>query len=266
MRAPIGSTTARAIALAILFFGSAPPAGAQAPGPAVGVQERLGETVPLELVLRDERGVSVRLGDALDKPTLLALVYFRCPSICSPLLNGLSSVVERTGLTPGRDFQVIAVSFDDRDTPPLAETKQRNYLAGLSPGFPPSAFRFLTGDAATTRRLADAVGFGFRREGEDFAHPAVVTVLAPGGKITRYLYGVSFLPFDVKMAAVEASQGRATPTVSRVLQVCYRYDAAGRRYELDLTRIFGIATLTVLVPFVAFLILRGRRKRAEEGR
>jgi protein SCO1/2 len=266
MRAPIGASTARAIALAVLFLGSAPPGAAQVPDAAIGVQERLGETVPLDLVLRDEQGAPVRLADALDKPTLLALVYFRCPSICSPLLNGLSSVVERTGLTPGRDFQILAVSFDDRDTPPLAETKKRNYLAGLSPGFPPSAFRFLTGDAATTRRLADAVGFGFRREGEDFVHPAVVTVLAPGGKITRYLYGVSFLPFDVKMAAVEASKGLAMPTANRVLQVCYRYDPAGRRYELDLTRIFGIATLLVVVPFGGFMVLRPRKRRTEADR
>lgn len=266
MRAPIGFAAARAITLAVLSLGAAVPGAAQAPNAAVGVLERLGETVPLDLVLRDEQGAPVRLADALDKPTLLALVYFRCPSICSPLLNGLASVVERTGLTPGRDFQVLAVSFDDRDTPALAETKHRNYLAGLSPGFPPGAFRFLTGDAATTKRLADAVGFGFRREGEDFVHPAVVTVLAPGGKITRYLYGVSFLPFDVKMAAVEASEGRAMPTANRVLQVCYRYDPAGRRYELDVTRLFGWATLLVLVPFGGYLVLRPGKRRAEGER
>src|SRR5512133_916348 len=246
MRPPNGFTTARAIALALLV-GSAGRGGAQVPDGVPGLQEHLGAGVPLDLVLRDEAGAPIRLGDTLDKPTVLALVYFRCAGICSPLLNGLTNVVERTGLRPGRDFQVLTVSFDDRDTPALAESKKRNYLAGLSPGFPPAAFRFLTGDAATTRRLADAVGFGFRREGEDFVHPAVVTVLAPGGKITRYLYGISFLPFDVKMAAAEAAQGRAVPTVSRVLQLCYSYDEAGRGYRLDLPRIFGILTLLVVV-------------------
>lgn len=256
---------ARAWLLALLLAAT-PVARAQGAGAPVGVDERLGGQVPLDLVLRDEAGAPLRLGDVLDKPTVLALVYFRCAGICSPLLNGLTNVVERTGLRPGSDFQVLAVSFDDRDTPPLAETKQRNYLAGLSPGFPPGAFRFLTGDAATTKRLADAVGFGFRREGEDFVHPAVVTVLAPGGKVTRYLYGISFLPFDVKMAVVEASQGRAMPTTNRVLQICYRYDPAGRRYELDVTRIFGLATLAVLVPFGAFMVLRPGRKRTEADR
>jgi protein SCO1/2 len=223
--------------------------------------ERLGATVPLDLVLRDEAGAPIRLGDALDKPTVLALVYFRCAGICSPLLNGLTGVVERTGLRPGRDFQVLTVSFDDRDDPPLAANKKRNYLAGLSPGFPPDAWRFLTGDAATTKRLADAVGFGFRREGEDFVHPAVLTLLAPGGKITRYLYGISFLPFDVKMAVVEASRGLAVPTSSRILQLCYRYDTAGRRYFLDVTRLAGIATAGALVLFGAGLALRSRRRR-----
>jgi protein SCO1/2 len=228
--------------------------------PPVGVRERLGETVPADVVLRDESGAKVRLGDLVDKPTVLALVYFRCAGICSPLLNGLTNVVERTGLRPGTDFQILTVSFDDRDDPPLAAAKKRNYLAGLSPGFPPGAWRFLTGDAGETRRLADAVGFGFRREGEDFVHPAVLTLLAPGGKITRYLYGITFLPFDLKMAVAEASQGRAVPSVSRVLQICYRYDAAGRRYSLDITRIAAIATLGALLLFGAALAVRGARR------
>src|SRR5512133_948508 len=262
MRPPNGFTTARAIALALLV-GSAGRGGAQVPDGVPGLQEHLGAGVPLDLVLRDEAGAPIRLGDTLDKPTVLALVYFRCAGICSPLLNGLTNVVERTGLRPGRDFQVLTVSFDDRDTPALAESKKRNYLAGLSSGFPPDAWRFLTGDAATTKRLADAVGFGFRREGEDFIHPAGLPMLAPGGKITRYLYGISFLPFDVKMAAVEASQGRAVPTASRILQICYRYDGAGRRYELDLTRLFGIGTLLALGAFGAVIAFRARKRRTE---
>jgi len=254
-------------AMVLLFLAAAASgARAQLPGATVGVTEHLEEVVPLDLVLRDESGAPVRLGELLDRPTVLALVYFRCAGICSPLLNGLSDVVERTGLVPGRDFRVLTISFDDRDTPPLADTKKRNYLAGMSKDFPPDAWRFLTGDAATTKRLADAVGFGFRREGEDFIHPAVLTVLAPGGKITRYLYGISFLPFDLKMAVVEASRGRAVPTSSRVLQLCYRYDTAGRRYQLDVTRLAGIATLAALALFGGVVALRGRRKGTEEAR
>jgi len=264
MQSGIGSAAAWATVLALLVGPAA--SGAEPKVETAGMAERLGANIPLDLLLRDEAGAPFRLGDALDKPTVLALVYFRCAGICSPLLNGLTGVVERTGLRPGRDFQILTVSFDDRDDPPLAANKKRNYLAGLSPGFPPEAWRFLTGDAATTKRLADAVGFGFRREGDDFVHPAVLTVLAPGGRITRYLYGISFLPFDVKMAAAEAAQGRAVPTVSRVLQLCYRYDEAGRGYRLDLPRIFGILTLLVVVPFAAFMILRGPRTGAEESR
>lgn len=255
---------ARGLALAFLLCAAS--AHARQGSPAVGLDERLGGTVPLDLVLRDEQGAPVRLGDALGKPTLLALVYFRCAGICSPLLNGLSDVVERTGLQPGRDFRVLTVSFDDRDTAPLAEIKRRNYLAGLSKEFPPDAWRFFTGDAVTTKRLADSVGFGFRREGEDFVHPAVVTVLAPDGKITRYLYGVSFLPFDVKMAVIEASEGRAVPTAGRILRLCYSYDAASRRYYLDVTRLLGIATILALVAFGAVVAVRGRRNRTEGAR
>lgn len=248
------------------MLGLALPAAAQGPA-APGLTERLGGAVPLDVVLRDEQGAPVRLGDALDKPTVLALVYFRCAGICSPLLNGLGDAVERTGLRPGRDFRILTVSFDDRDGPTVAETKRRNYLAGLSKDFPPEAWRFLTGDAAETKRLADAVGFGFRREGSEFVHPAALTILAPGGRITRYLYGITFLPFDLKMAIVEASEGRAVPTAARVLQLCYSYDPGGRRYFLDLTRLAGLGTLVALVLFAAALVVRGaRRSRAEAGR
>lgn len=248
--------------LASLLLGATLTAAAQEPG----LSERLGERVPADLVLRDESGADVRLGDLLDRPAVLALVYFRCAGICSPLLNGLAQVVERTGLRPGEDFRVITVSFDERDLPPLAETKKRNYLAGLSRDFPPAAWRFLTGDAATTKRLADAVGFGFRREGDDFIHPAVVTVLAPGGKVTRYLYGLSFLPFDLKMALVEAAEGREVPTASRVLRVCYGWDPVGRRYTLDVTRLAGLVTIGLLTIFGAVVILRGGRRGKEGGR
>lgn len=252
--------------IAALAFCAAPAAAAPPDDPPAGLVERLGERVPGDLELRDEQGAPVRLGDLLDRPTLLALVYFRCAGICSPLLNGLSDVVERTGLRPGRDFRIVTVSFDARDTPTLAETKKRNYLAGLSPGFPPDAWRFLTGDAATTKRLADAVGFGFRRSGDDFIHPAVVTVLSPGGKVTRYLHGLSFLPFDAKMAIAEASEGRAVPTSTRILQLCYGYDSARRRYYLDGTRLAGAAILAAAAVFGAITILRGRRGRTEAGR
>jgi protein SCO1/2 len=257
------SAHARALVAAALLLGIPPAAGAQEG--AVTLDERLGQQVPVDLVLRDEAGAPVRLGDLLDRPTVLALVYFRCAGICSPLLNGLTNVVERTGLAPGADFRVVTVSFDERDTPPLAEAKKRNYLASLSKGFPPDAWRFLTGDAATTKRLADAVGFGFRREGDDFVHPAVVTVLAPGGKVTRYLYGITFLPFDLKMALVEASEGRAVPTASRILQVCYSWDPGKQRYFLDVTRLAGLATVGLLTVFGAVVILRGGRGGRKEG-
>lgn len=261
----MGSVTAhaRALAAAALLLGSVQPSSAQEG--EVTLDEQLGQAVPADLVLRDEAGAPVRLGDLLDRPAVLALVYFRCAGICSPLLNGLSNVVERTGLAPGRDFRIVTVSFDDRDTPPLAATKKGNYLASLSKEFPPDAWRFLTGDAATTKRLADAVGFGFRREGDDFVHPAVVTVLAPGGKITRYLYGITYLPFDLKMALVEASEGRAVPTASRILQVCYSWDPRRQRYDLDLMRLAGLVTIGLLTVFGAVVILRGGHRGGKEG-
>jgi protein SCO1 len=253
-----GMTLAAALAL---WMAAAPLARADDP---VGVVERLGEPLPRDLVLTDEAGVPVKLSGLVDRPTILALVYFRCAGICSPLLNGLSQIVDRTGLVPGKDFQVLTVSFDPRDTPELAKAKRANYLAGLPPAFPAQAWRFLTGDAATTKRLADAVGFGFRPLGEDFIHPAVLTVLTPDGRVARYVYGVTFLPFDVKMALLEASRGRTMATSNRVLQLCYSYDANGRRYGLDLTRIGAIFTLAALALFGAVILARGRRREERQ--
>ncbi len=233
-----------------------------APASEVGIDEKLGETVPLDLVLTDEKGRRVALGDLIDKPTILTLVYFRCSGLCSPLLNGVVDVLSRSDLEPGKAYQVITVSFDDRDGPELAAAKKANYLKQLKVTFPEGAWRFLTGDAATTRKLADSVGFRYRKEGEDFLHPASIFVLSPHGKIARYLYGITYLPFDLKMALLEASEERTGPTISKLLRFCYSYDPRGHRYFLNITRVAGLFTLLLIAGFAISLRVRGRAKPA----
>ena len=229
----------------------------------VGVDEKLGQTVPLDLVLVDESGERVTLGSLLDKPTLLTLNYFRCTGLCTPLLNGVAELLQRTDQVPGRDFQVLTVSFDPRDDAELAGLKKQNYLKQLKPGFPPEAWRFLTGDPVSTKRLADAVGFRFAKRGDDYVHAGAIMVLSPAGEVTRYLYGVTFLPFDVKMAVTEAAEGRTGPTIARFLKFCYSYDPAGRRYFLDITRVSAIFTVLLAAGFgVAVVISRKRRREA----
>ena len=232
----------------------------------VGVDEKLGQTVPLDLMLVDEQGERVSLRSLLDKPTLLTLNYFRCSGLCTPLLNGIAELLARTDQAPGKDFQVLTVSFDPSDNAELAGRKKDNYLKQLKPGFPPGAWRFMTGDPVSTKRLAESVGFRFAKRGDDYVHAGAVMVLSPAGQVTRYLYGVTFLPFDVKMAVAEASQGRTGPTIARFLKFCYSYDPSGRRYFLDITRVAAAFTVMLAVGFgIAVAVQRKKRPKSEKA-
>jgi len=247
------------VALLALAPGSATAQAQPAPERPVGIDEQLGRSVPLDLVLRDEAGAPVALGTLLGKPTILTLNYFRCAALCTPQLNGMVDVLNRTHAVPGRDFQVLTVSFDDRDTAAVAAQKRANYLGQLKRPFPPGAWRFLTGEAPATRALADAVGFRFQRRGADFNHPAALIFLSPEGKVTRYLHGVAYLPADLHRAALEAAQGKAQATVPQWLSVCYAYDPGSRRQVFSLARTALLAGLAAVVGFVAVWAIRARR-------
>lgn len=235
--------------------------------PPIGIEEHLGRRVPMDLTFCDENGATVKLGSLIKKPTVLSLVYYSCPGICTPLLNGKLEVLDRIGLAPGKDFLAITVSFDDRDTPKLARQKRDNYTELFSRPFPKEAWRFLTGDAQNIARLTEAVGFRYKREGQDFVHSGAIFVLSPDGKIARYLYGTSFQPFDLQLAITEASKGHTGPTISKMLLYCFSYDPQGRRYFLDITRIAGVlvilAAVTAVTTLAAIARRRGPRDEAE---
>jgi protein SCO1/2 len=226
----------------------------------VAIDEKLGATVPLDLQLNDESGQKVTLKALIDKPTVLTLNYFRCAGICTPQLNDLVRTLNRIELEPGKDFQVITVSFDPADTPEVAAGKRTNYFKLLKRPFPPLAWRFLTGDAASTKRLTDAVGFEFKRQGDMFLHPGALIILSPQGKVTRYMYGITYLPADLQMALDEAKTGVARPTISKALSFCFSYDPAGHKYVIDTTRIGGFVTLLGAAVFVGLVLFKGRRR------
>ena len=248
----------------LLLAGAATTARARGTTPdEVGIDEHLGGQVALDAVLRDEDGNDVTLRRLVDKPTILTLNYFTCTSICSPLLNGLVDALNRVGIEPGRDFQVITLSFDPKDTPEVAFQKRINYLRQMNRPFPPAAWRFLTGSAEATKEVTDSVGFSFRPAGSGFAHPGAVVVLTPGGIVSRYLYGISFISADVQMAVEEASKGQVRPSIAKVLAFCYSYDPAGRRYVFNMTRVVGALILALAAGFVIYLLATGRSRRAE---
>jgi len=231
----------------------------------VGIDEKLGAQVAANVPLKDEDGNTITLGELIDKPTILTLNYFRCAGICTPLLNGLVDTLNQIQLEPGKNFQVITVSFDPTDTPEVAHQKRVNYLEQIKRPFPPKAWRFLTGDEQSTRSVTDSVGFRFRKEGDQYVHVGAILVLTPAGKVSRYLYGITFLPADLQMAIQEAARGQLNPTIARVLSYCYSYDPGRGGYFLNMTRIIGTGTLLVAGLFVIF-ILRGRSGGKNKGK
>lgn len=227
----------------------------------VGIDEKLGGQVALDVTLKDEDGNDVTLRRLIDKPTILTLNYLRCAGICTPLLYGVAGVLNQIPIEPGRDFQVITVSFDPQDTPELAHEKRTSFLRQMKRPFQPAAWRFLTGDARATRKVADSVGFNYRSDRDQFIHPGAIMVITAHGIVSRYMYGITFVSADVEMAVQEAASGQVRPTIAKVLAFCYSYDPAGRGYVLNITRAAGAATLALAGLFAAYVLVWGRSRK-----
>ena len=231
--------------------------------PKIGIEEKLGQTIPLDQELYDETGHLVTLKSLINKPTIITFVYFRCPGICTPLLNELTKIVDKTDLVLGKDYQILTISFDCRETPDMAAGKKDNYLQLLKKPADPNGWRFLTGDSLTIERVTDGAGFYFTRSGKDFVHAGALIVVSPQGKITRYINGIKYLPFDVKMAVYEATTGKVGPTIANVLTFCFSYNPEGHTYSLNFMRISFVVTLGFVGVFVIVFIVRPRKKQQE---
>lgn len=231
--------------------------------PEVGIDEQLGKFVPLDLVFKDSGGAEVKLGDLITKPTVLSLVYFHCPTVCKPLLGAKVDVLDRIDLIPGKDYNALTISFNERETPENARVIKEHFLQRFkSKQFPEDSWHFLTGDETSIKKLTEAVGFHFKRDGEDFIHATGLIMLSPQGKITRYFNGLTFLPFDTKLGIIEASEGKTGPTISKVLLYCFRYDPEGKRYVFDILKVTATVTIFFGLIFVIWLVATSRKKRA----
>ncbi len=231
----------------------------------VGIEEKLGETIPLDLVFVDEEGEPVVLGDLFTLPTVLTMVYFNCPSICSPLMHELASVVDELDLVPGVDYNLVTVSFDIGEDHELARSAKKNLLGAMERKIPPESWRFLTGDAANISRLTDATGFRFKREGEEFIHAGTIVYLSNEGKIVRYLPGLEILPANMKLAIIDAAEGRARSFIQRIQRLCYAYDDDGRGYVFQINRVILAGTLLFVGVFLAAILIR-RKGQPKEAR
>jgi len=202
----------------------------------VGIEEHLGQSVPADLRFRDQDGHPVRLGDYLHRgrPVVLVLAYYRCPMLCDLVLRGLASAFAEVGWTPGKQADLLTVSIDPQDTPAAALLKQGHVLQALGHPEAKAGWPFLVGDASSARALADAMGFRYVYDptSHQYAHAAGAVVLTPEGRFARYVYGVQFRPFDLRLALTEAGQGKVGGIVERVLLTCFRYDPSARRYGI----------------------------------
>jgi protein SCO1/2 len=226
----------------------------------VGITPMLGHRVPLDLTFREEDGKEVKLRDLVHTPVILTPVYLHCPNVCSFLLQNLADVLNQMPAEPGRDYVALSVSFDETETPALAREKKKLFLKMIDRPFPGTAWRFLTGDKENIKKLTDAVGFHFKRKGEDFLHPVAIIVLSPEGKITRYLYGSDPLPFDLKMALVEATHGTIGPAISKVVRFCFSFDPKGHKLVFNALKVTGTVTLFFAAVFILFLFSMGKRR------
>jgi len=281
------SKTAAALALAAaLGLGGAAPAGAQGGSPGglaqpgepatarpgvlgrIGIDQRIGERIPLDLPFVDESGREVRLGDYFGaRPVVLALVYYECPMLCTQVLNGLVTALGVMEFEPGREFEVVAVSFNPKEGPGLASQKKANYLDRYGRPHTADGWHFLTGPPESIARLTEAVGFRYEYDDDigQFAHGAAIEVLTPKGTIARYFYGIEYSARDLRLGVIEASEERVGSVIDDVLLLCFHYDPATGKYGatiLGLVRLGGIATV---LAFVGFLTISLRRERARNS-
>ena len=226
----------------------------------VGIVEHLGAMLP-DVPFTDSEGNRVTLRELADVPVLLLPIYYRCPDVCSLLQSSVASVLPQVKLVPGKELKVVSLSFDARETTKDAARAKHNYTAIAGDAFPAQYWTFLTGDQASIDATLDAIGFTVRKQGGLWAHPVAALTIAPGGKVVRYLYGSSFLPFDITMAGTEAAQGKTGLSVKRLLSFCYNYDPQGRRYVFDILRVSGFAIVGFVGIFLAWLLFGGKKKR-----
>ena len=270
------------MSLAIVLFTFLPflPAAALAADPQdavlqkVGVDEKPGVAIPRDLPFTDASGKPVRLADYLgDGPVLLTLNYYTCPMLCPLTFRNLAATMEQVkGFSLERDYRVVTVSIDPDEIPEIVRAKATETHAFM-PGVRNADARwpFLYGSAGSIRRLTESVGYRYTKVGQEFAHPAALVVLSPGGTVSRYLYGVEIDPRDLKLALIEASEGKIGESTAgnALLMYCFRYDPVGKKYMLyarNIMKAVGAVTLILLAGLLVVLWKRYGRTAGPQGK
>jgi protein SCO1 len=236
----------------------------------VGIEQRLGETLPFDTVFKDENGREVKLGEYFSKgrPVVLALVYYECPMLCNQVLNGLTGSMKGVSLDAGKDFDVVAISFDARenDKPELAKNKKASYVERYGRPGTEAGFHFLTGTQESIDAVTKTVGFSYEwdEKSNQFAHASAVIIANPNGKLSRYLYGIDYSPKDLKFGIIDSADNKIGSAADQLLLYCYHYDPSTGKYGfavLRAMRIGGIATILGM-GLMGFVFWRRNKKKA----
>jgi len=271
------SRAARAALILTMLAGPAYAQGGAAPKPGpvatevpaivrgVGIDQKLGAQLPLDLVFTDEQGRDAPLRQYFGRrPVVLALVYYECPMLCTYVLNGLLRATRALTFDAGEEYEIVAVSFDPAEDAPRAAMKKQAYLQRYARPGTEQGWHFLTGKPDAIRRLTDAVGFTYKYDetAKQFAHAASIMVATPDGRLARYFYGIEYAPRDLRLGIVEASAGKVGTPIDQLMLLCYHYDPARGTYAataMGLVRIGGVMTLAAIGAFIVMSLRKEKR-------
>lgn len=234
----------------------------------VNIEQKLNSQLPLDAVFRDENGETVQLKKYFNtRPVVLALVYYECPMLCTQILNGVVRTAQSMTLTPGKDYDVVVISFDPKETPAMAMAKKTNYMKKFGRPETADGWHFLTGATPSIDRVTDAVGFRYKWDPSlaAYAHASAVYVLTPEGRLSKYFYGISYSATDMRFGLIEASHNKIGTAVDALLLFCCQFDPHAGKYTLAIfgvLRLAGAATLLLLGGYVAIMLRRDKAKKA----
>lgn len=234
---------------------------------SIGIEQKLGDKLPMDVELKDEDGRAVKLGDYFSKgkPVIIAFVYYECPMLCNQVLNGLTGSLKGINFDAGKDFDVLAISFDARenDKPELAKNKKAGYVERYGRQGSENGWHFLTGSQASIDQVTKAAGFSYKwdEKSNQFAHAGGIMITTPDGKLARYLYGIDYAPKDLKFGLMESAESRVGNPAEQLLLYCYHYDPSTGKYGLAILNVIRLGAIATLIGMGAMALVFWRRNK-----